>query len=39
MEGLAFLGEPFAGELSALASPVCYASEVDPAHPSEQQNE
>src|SRR5262245_61907323 len=29
-EGLAFLGEPLAGEPSALASPVCYAGEVDP---------
>jgi 5,10-methenyltetrahydrofolate synthetase len=27
-EGLAFLGEPQAGEPSKLASPVCYASEV-----------
>ena len=31
-EGLVFLGEPVAGEPSALASPVCYAAEVDPAH-------
>ena len=29
-EGLVFLGEPAAGEPSALASPVCYAAEVDP---------
>jgi 5-formyltetrahydrofolate cyclo-ligase len=29
-EGLVFLGEPIAGEPSALASPVCYAPEVDP---------
>ncbi len=29
-DGLAFLGEPAAGEPSALASPVCYAAEVDP---------
>jgi len=29
-EGLVFLGEPVAGEPSALASPVCYAAEVDP---------
>ena len=29
-EGLVFLGEPAAGEPSALASPVCYAGEVDP---------
>jgi 5-formyltetrahydrofolate cyclo-ligase len=29
-EGLVFLGEPVAGEPSALASPVCYAPEVDP---------
>jgi 5,10-methenyltetrahydrofolate synthetase len=30
--GLVFLGEPDAGEPSALASPVCYAAEVDPGH-------
>lgn len=29
-EGLVFLGEPVAGEPSALASPACYAPEVDP---------
>jgi 5-formyltetrahydrofolate cyclo-ligase len=29
-EGLVFLGEPVAGEPGALASPVCYAPEVDP---------
>jgi 5-formyltetrahydrofolate cyclo-ligase len=29
-DGLAFLGEPPAGEPSALASPVCYAGELDP---------
>ena len=29
-EGLAFLGEPVPGELGALASPVCYAHELDP---------
>ena len=29
-EGLVFLGEPLAGEPSALASPVCYAPEIDP---------
>jgi 5-formyltetrahydrofolate cyclo-ligase len=29
-EGLVFLGEPTAGEPGALASPVCYAAEVDP---------
>ena len=29
-EGLALLGEPVAGEPSALASPVCDAAEVDP---------
>jgi 5-formyltetrahydrofolate cyclo-ligase len=29
-QGLVFLGEPAAGEPSALASPVCYAPEVDP---------
>jgi 5-formyltetrahydrofolate cyclo-ligase len=31
-EGLVFLGEPAAGEPSAVASPVCYAAEVDPRH-------
>jgi len=31
-EGLAFLGEPVAGEPSALASPVCYAGEVAPGY-------
>jgi 5,10-methenyltetrahydrofolate synthetase len=31
-EGLVFLGEPAAGEASALASPVCYAPEIDPAY-------
>lgn len=31
-EGLVFLGEPVAGEPGALASPVCYADEVDPGH-------
>ena len=34
-EGLAFLGEPVAGEPGALASPVCYAAEVDPRHSGE----
>ena len=29
-EGLVFLGEPVAGEPGSLASPVCYAAEVDP---------
>ena len=29
-EGLVFLGEPQTGEPSALASPVCYAAEIDP---------
>jgi 5-formyltetrahydrofolate cyclo-ligase len=29
-EGLVFLGEPVAGEPSAVASPVCYAAEIDP---------
>ena len=29
-QGLVFLGEPVAGEPSALASPVCYAPEIDP---------
>jgi 5-formyltetrahydrofolate cyclo-ligase len=28
-EGLVFLGEPLAGEPSALASPVCYAAEIE----------
>jgi hypothetical protein len=31
-EGLIFLGEALAGEPSPLASPVCYADEVDPGH-------
>lgn len=31
-EGLAFLGEPAAGEPSALASPVCYAGEIAPGY-------
>ena len=31
-QGLVFLGEPPAGDASALASPVCYAAEVDPTH-------
>jgi 5-formyltetrahydrofolate cyclo-ligase len=31
-DGLVFLGEPLAGEPGALASPVCYAAEVDPGH-------
>lgn len=31
-EGLAFLGAPFEGEPSALASPVCYAAEVAPGY-------
>jgi 5-formyltetrahydrofolate cyclo-ligase len=30
--GLAFLGEPAAGEPSALASPVCYADEIAPGY-------
>jgi 5-formyltetrahydrofolate cyclo-ligase len=34
-EGLVFLGEASAGEPGALASPVCYAAEVDPGHFSE----
>jgi 5-formyltetrahydrofolate cyclo-ligase len=33
--GLVFLGEPAAGEPSALASPACYAAEVDPTHSGE----
>jgi 5-formyltetrahydrofolate cyclo-ligase len=35
-EGLAFLGEPAGGEPSTLASPVCYAAEVDPGPSSPQ---
>ena len=31
-EGLAFLGEPPAGEPSTLASPVCYAGEIAPGY-------
>jgi 5,10-methenyltetrahydrofolate synthetase len=31
-DGLAFLGEPPAGEPSALASPVCYACEIAPGY-------
>ena len=31
-EGLAFLGEPLPGEPGALASPVCYAAELDSGH-------
>jgi 5,10-methenyltetrahydrofolate synthetase len=38
-EGLAFLGEPLAGEASALASPVCYAGEVDPERSGEAQDD
>jgi len=34
--GLVFLGEPVAGEPSALASPVCYAGELDPGQPGEE---
>ena len=34
-DGLAFLGEPSAGEPSPLASPVCYATEVDPGYSGE----
>lgn len=37
-EGLAFLGEPVPGELSALASPVCYAGEVAPEYFGERGN-
>jgi hypothetical protein len=29
---LVFLGEPLAGEPSALASPVCYANEISPGY-------
>ena len=31
-EGLVFLGEPVEGEAGALASPLCYATEIDPRH-------
>jgi len=31
-EGLVFLGAPPAGEASTLASPVCYAAELDPGY-------
>jgi 5-formyltetrahydrofolate cyclo-ligase len=31
-EKLVFLGEPLAGEASALASPVCYANEIAPGY-------
>ncbi len=31
-QGLAFLGEPPAGEASALASPVCHAAEIAPGY-------
>jgi 5,10-methenyltetrahydrofolate synthetase len=34
-DGLVSLGEPLAGEPSALASPVCYAVEIDPGRPGE----
>ena len=37
-EGLAFLGEPIAGEPSALASPVCYAGEVAPGYFGDRKN-
>jgi len=37
-EGLAFLGEPPAGEPSALASPVCYAAEIAPGYFGERPN-
>lgn len=36
-DGLAFLGEPPAGEPSALASPVCYAGEIAPGYFGEDQ--
>ena len=35
-EGLVFLGEPISGESSGLASPVCYAGEIDPGDPGTQ---
>ena len=30
--GLAFLGEPPSGEPGPLASPACYADEIEPGH-------
>jgi len=36
-DGLAFLGEPPAGEASALSSPVCYAGEIAPGYFGEDQ--
>jgi 5-formyltetrahydrofolate cyclo-ligase len=36
-EGLVFLGEPLAGEPSAVASPVCYAAEIE-STPAPRQN-
>jgi 5,10-methenyltetrahydrofolate synthetase len=37
-EGLVFLGKPLAGDASALASPVCYAAEVDPTNLGDRQD-
>jgi 5-formyltetrahydrofolate cyclo-ligase len=37
-EGLVFLGAPLAGELSKLASPVCYAGEIAPGYFGETKN-
>lgn len=37
-DGLVFLGEPPAGEPSALASPVCYAGEIAPGYFGERKN-
>jgi 5-formyltetrahydrofolate cyclo-ligase len=38
-DGLVFLGVPLAGESSALASPVCYAAEVDPEQVGESEDD
>jgi hypothetical protein len=38
-EGLVFLGEPIAGGPSVLASPVCYAEEIDPEYFGERTDE
>jgi len=37
-DGLSYLGEPPAGEPSALASPVCYAAEIAPGYFGERQD-
>jgi len=36
-EGLVFLGEPVTGEVGTVASPVCYAAEIDPVYFDERQ--